>query len=199
MISVVALTAQSPFSDPQVADVKWFAAAVKNADSVEVLEGLPHPYWESDIRAVEAAKPDIQNIANELFYPKLLDLPINQKNEITQQFLEKALFVVPNSDDPSFPKACGGFHADYALRWNRNGRPVAAALICFGCEEILLVGEKTKVSTNMSADGKKYFTEVLKPLRQSRPPSKIGTLQVTDPGIPKPQLPMKIEIPGMRR
>ena len=199
MISVVALRAQSPFSDPQVADVKWFAAAVKNADSVEVLEGLPHPYWESDIRAVEAAKPDIQNIANELFYPKLLDLPINQKNEITQQFLEKALFVVPNSDDPSFPKACGGFHADYALRWNRNGRPVAAALICFGCEEILLVGEKTKVSTNMSADGKKYFTEVLKPLRQSRPPSKIGTLQVTDPGIPKPQLPMKIEIPGMRR
>ncbi len=199
MISVVALRAQSPFSGPQVADVQWFSEAIKNADSVEVLEGLPHPYWESDIRAVEAAKPNIQNIAGELFYPKLLDLSTDQKNEITRQFLEKILFVVPNSDDPSFPKACGGFHADYALRWNRNGSTVAAALICFGCEEVLLVGEKTKVSTNMSADGKKYFTEVLKPLRQSRPPSKIGTLQVTDPGIPKPLFPMKIEIPGMKR
>lgn len=197
-VSVVALRAQTPFSGPQVADIKWFNEAVKTADSVEVLEGLPHPYWETDIRAVEAAKPNIQNVAGELFYPKSLYLSIDQKSELTQQFLEKTLFVVPNSDDPPFPKACGGFHADYALRWNRNGSPVAAALICFGCEEVMLVGEKVKVSTNMSAEGKKYFTEVLKPLRQSRPPSKIGTLQVTDPGIPKPQLPMKIEIPGMK-
>ena len=199
LITSASLRADDPFPAPQTADVKWFYDAVKTADSVEVLEGLPHPYWESDIRAIEAAKPNIQNIAGELFYPKLLDVSIDQKNEITEKFLEKSLFKVPNSDEPTFPKACGGFHADYALRWNRNGNPVAAALVCFGCEEVLLIGEKTKVSTNMTDDGKKYFTLVLKPLRQSRPPSKIGTLQMTSPEIPKPQFPMKLDIPGSRR
>jgi len=54
MVSVVALRAQTPFSGPQVADIKWFNEAVKTADSVEVLEGLPHPYWETDIRAALA-------------------------------------------------------------------------------------------------------------------------------------------------
>jgi hypothetical protein len=172
---------------------------VKTADSVDVLEGLPHQYWEAEMRAVEAAKPNIQNIAEELFYPKPLEVATDQKNQLTEQFLKETLFTVPSSDAPVFPKACGGFHADYALRWSKNGTAIVAALVCFGCEEILLVSPKIKVSTNFAADGKEYFASVLKPLRESRPPSKIGTNRVVNPDIFKPSFTPQIQIPGKKK
>ena len=196
---VASLWAAQPFGGPQRPDIKWFYEAIKTADSLEVLEGLPHQYWEPEIRAVEAAKPDIVDIAGELFYPKPLDVSIEQKNQLTEKFLQETLLTVPDSNAPVFPKGCGGFHADYALRWTKNGSAVAAALVCFGCEEILLVSEKAKVSSNFTGEGKSYLPPALKPLRQSRPASKFGAVRLVNPDIFQPSLPLKTDSPGKKK
>jgi len=190
---VVCICVGQQFGNAQRRDVRWLYEAIKNSDSVDVLEGLPHKYWEADARATEAAKPNILKIADELFYPKPLELPIEAKNKLNAQFLEGNLFTVPETEASAFTtQGCGGFHADYALRWNRNGDMIASALICFGCEQVMLVNDKSSVLAEFAPEGKKQFTATLKPLRQSRPvANKFGTSLLPKPELFKPQLPGK--------
>lgn len=190
---VVCTCVGQQFGNAQRRDIRWLYEAIKNSDSVDVLEGLPHQYWEADARATEAAKPNIIKIADELFYPKLLDVSAETKTKLNEQFLKENLVEVPETEAPAFTtQGCGGFHADYALRWNRNGDTLAAALICFGCEQVMLVNVKTTVMTNFALEGKKQFTATLKPLRQSRPVvNKFGNSLLPKPELFKPQLPSK--------
>jgi hypothetical protein len=181
------------FGNAQRRDVKWLYEAIKNSDSVDILEGLPHKYWEADARATEASKPNIIKIRDELFYPKALEVPVETKNKLTEQFLQQNLFTVPETEaSPFTTQGCGGFHADYAVRWNRNGDTLAAALICFGCEQVLLVNDKTTVMANFAPEGKTLFTATLKPHRQSRPVvNKFGNSLVPKPELFKPPVPSK--------
>src|SRR3954469_13130553 len=90
---VICTCVAQQFGNAQRRDVRWLYEAIKNSDSVDILEGLPHQYWESDARAIEAAKPNILKIGDELFYPKLLDLPSETKNSLNEQFLQENLFI----------------------------------------------------------------------------------------------------------
>lgn len=190
---VVCTCVGQQFGNAQRRDIRWLYEAIKNSDSVDILEGLPHQYWEADARATEAAKPNIIKIADELFYPKPLEVPVETKNKLNDQFLQQNLFVVPETEaSPFTTQGCGGFHADYAVRWNRNGDTLASALICFGCEQVMLVNSKTTVLADFALEGKKQFTATLKSLRQSRPVvNKFGNSLVPKPELFKPQLPSK--------
>lgn len=182
------------FGNAQRRDVRWLYDAIKNSDSVDILEGLPHKYWEADARTAEAAKPNIIKIGDELFYPKILEVPIETKNKLNEQFLKENLFTVPETEaSPFTTQGCGGFHADYAVRWNRNGDMLASALICFGCEQVMLVNDQKTIMANFTPDGKTVFTANLKSLRQSRPSvtNKIGSSLLPKPELFKPQLPSK--------
>ena len=191
---LTSLQAGREFSGPQPANMQWFYDALKEADSLDILEGLPHQLWEQDARAVQIQKEKTQEIAGEIFYQKLLNVPAEQKKQITGKFLQQDLFVPPTIDGIRIPKPCGGFHADYALRWSKDDKVFASALVCFGCGEILLTGEKVTLMSDLTQVGKEYLSSTLKPFRQSRPLTNIQPDRNLKPEIFKPELPKKIEI-----
>jgi len=194
LCSVASLNAGKKFDGPRPIDIEWFYEALKNADTLDVLEGLPHQWWESTLQQEEIRTNETLKIDGEFFYQKLLDVSSEKKALYTEKFLQKKLFLRPT--DLPIIKPCGGFHADYGLRWSKDGKFLAAALICFGCGEIHLVGDNVSVATDFSPEGHDYLSDALKPLRQSRPRVKIDNNLNQKPEIPKseplPKLKLKL-------
>jgi len=151
-------------------DLNWFFEAVRAADQLEVLEGLPHQYWEREERSIELAKHKTLSISTEAFYEQRLSVPAELRTELTNAFLHQPLFVRPLIGKPAFAKGCGGFHADYGLRWLKEGTPQAAALVCFGCGDIRLVGGGMEITTELTESGERYLKSRLLPLKALRPP-----------------------------
>lgn len=189
---VASLNAGKQFNGPRPVDIQWFYEALKQADTVDVLEGLPHQKWEYELRKVETDNQKTFDIDGELFYQKLLEVPAERKKQITDKFLGKIIFVPPTRIPVIKP--CGGFHADYGLRWSKEGKVLASALLCFGCGEIHLIGDKFSVATDFSNEGQDYLSATVKPLRQSRPTISFDAARKLKPEMFKPEPTPKVEI-----
>ena len=151
-------------------DLSWFFAALREADAVEVLEGLPHPLFEDVDFAFEKKRRATFTIGKEVFYEQRLNVPEELTAELTRGFAEQKLFKAPLQGAPRRMKFCGGFHADYGIAWLKNGERLAAALVCFGCGDIQLVGPTSDVMCDMTAVGREFLQPRLRPLRTLRPP-----------------------------
>jgi hypothetical protein len=151
------------------ADTQWFFEAAKAADSLEVIEGLPHQTEEKELRASEAKNHKLISICDELFYDLVLPVSAEHIKLLNMNFGSQGLFTPPY-EGPQFASGCGGFHADYGLRWIKGEKQLAAALICFGCNDILLVGKKEILVAHLTDRGKEVLSAILKPYRQLRPP-----------------------------
>lgn len=98
------------------------------AETVEVFEGLPHPF-EREALAAEKQKPTRQ-FDDQLFYAAAQPLSAGQRAEL-KTWIGADTFVPYRG-----MKLCGGFHADYAVRWTWNkGSNETVLLVCFGCGE----------------------------------------------------------------
>lgn len=155
---------------PKTADLQWFYEALKGSDQLEILEGLPHHFWESTERDIELSKHTTVTIAKQAFYTQRLSVDNQVRAKLTSAFLNQNLFIAHKPDDLASFKQCGGFHADYGLQWLKENKPVAAALVCFGCGEILIVNDKMDFLADMTEDGGPFLARILKPLRGLRPP-----------------------------
>lgn len=182
--------AQAGKSLPPKVDLTWFYEALRNADQMEFLEGLPHQRREVRLREQEMKRHQTIQIAEEFFYEQRLPCSEEFRSEMTSAFLEKKLFAPPLVDLP-IVKPCGGFHADYGFRWLKKGAPLASALICFGCGEILLVGTTVAINADMTDLGAVYLKEHLKGIRALRPPGEQKEEMPQDRFRPNP--PSKVE------
>jgi hypothetical protein len=151
-------------------DLAWFFGALRKAERLEILEGLPHQYFEKEERAVELTKHKTLTISSESFYEQRLPCAEDLRRSLTEAFLLKALFVRPLIGQREMLKACGGFHADYGLRWSKGDTVLVAALICFGCHDVRLVGAEHELTTSMTGEGYEFLQTKLLPLRALRPP-----------------------------
>lgn len=171
-------------------DLSWFYEALRQADAVEVLEGLPHRSRESDVFNQERQRQNPFVLAGEFFYEKRPSVTGELGAELTEGFLSKRLFETPVLGEPVL-KACGGFHADFGIRWLKDKEPLVSALICFGCSDIKLIGLTEKITCSMTKSGSEILKARLTPLRTSRPkPSKrqkieMPELEKLSPGKPK--------------
>ncbi|MCC6415347.1 MAG: hypothetical protein IT582_05525 [Opitutaceae bacterium] len=185
----------APPPKPTEVDLLWFYEALNNADQLEILEGLPHHYWEPVEREIEISKHPTTTIAKQVFYSQRLPADKEFKAKLTTGFLCQNLFIPHKPGDLIAFKQCGGFHADYGLQWLKEGELVAAALICFGCGEIQIVGGKMDILADMTEEGGDFFARALKPLHALRPPFlHQHRLQELKPHVPKIEPPEKVII-----
>lgn len=184
-----------PAPKKAAADLEWFHAAVRNADKVTIMEGLPHPYWEPRERERELSKHSTIKIGGESFYEPPLGIDKKSEETITRTLEDITIF---DHSDGLFvaTKQCGGFHADYAVILSLKDETLACALICFGCAEAKLTGEKTLL-LDLSEHGVKLLTAELRHLQNLRPPwmffSRQDALRKMIPNAEAPT-PTKIEL-----
>lgn len=182
-------------SGPQLANIDWFWNAIADADNVQLLEGLPHPS-ERDTLAAEMARITPIEIGGQMLYPKPLDAPPAVIEELKMRFRDRTVFRAPILGGPVSVKLCGGFHADYAVVWSIGQRRVATALLCFGCADVRLVGGNSTLTTAFQPYMSQQLGDLLRPLRQNRPPYAAIERKTEPPpepvralvDVPKPEL-----------
>jgi hypothetical protein len=109
--------------------------ALTDVNEVAYFYGLPHPYWHADAFTTSVMLDDYFSVVGHQFYSAAINIPSNDMTEIISKVLDARSY----RQYPG-PKACGGYHADLAVRVaHKNGR--SWFLFCFGCHEIILVNE----------------------------------------------------------
>jgi hypothetical protein len=150
-------------ADTRFEDNKALFAAVRDADTLTLYEGLPHQTYESkQLEKEKQAKQTVQ-LHGFPFYRETLDVMADD-----QKALKKLL-----GDEASFKqwvgeKKCGGFHPDYLVEC-RAGDKDYRFLICFGCREVMVFGPERSLRCDMVEGTSKQFEAVLKKYQKNRP------------------------------
>lgn len=122
----------APEAEWKLQDVAEFAAGVREAASVVVFEGLPHPVLAEKLYQREAKRHDLISIHGYPFYARPLNVPAETIDQIRAILLNPAAHLQFPELMPS--ELCGGYHPDYAVVWLNGGKQYGS-LICFGCRE----------------------------------------------------------------
>ncbi len=143
------------------------ATTLLSATDVTLYEGLPHRLFEREKCEAEAKSKAVFRSHGELFYE--LPLPVTESEAVVM----RSTFSRGENywaRDPEVMSLCGGFHADYALRWSVNGEHYEMQF-CFGCSDVDLHTPNGLVSLGMGSrrqDGDP-FQDVLLGHRAQRP------------------------------
>lgn len=124
-----------------------------------LFEGLPHQAWERAAFARERAREDVIELAGWPFYRDPMPLSDETADVLTSMASAAGSFRTFGGE-----KRCGGYHPDFALAWV-GPTERAMALLCFGCNEALLVDGGDPVRADLHAD----FSGVLRSYRVNRP------------------------------
>jgi hypothetical protein len=150
-------------ADEPPVDLKLFEGLPGAADRVLLYEGLPHQRMEWEVFRVERARPDTVELDGFPFYTDLLPLHPDHAAELT------AVLSDPRSCKPyRGGKRCGGYHPDYALKW-QFGASVVRAQVCLGCGEVKGFGPGGEVHCDVREDVHQRLRARLLPYRMNRP------------------------------
>jgi hypothetical protein len=141
---------------------KPVATALARAGLPILYEGLPHDNYERDVFAKELDSKQTVRLNDAPFYLEPLPLDRSDADRLT------ALFRNANSFIPPRPKACGGFHADYCLKWNIKDSELRAQ-ICFSCGEVKIFGPDINAHWDIAGDAYDEFKAILKRYAKNRP------------------------------
>ncbi len=153
---------------PEVVDLQWVDQDLSRASSLTVLEGLPHPF-EGKVRETELKRVPTFEIGGQALYVRELEVSAADRRKLVDLFATKRVFVPPPVRGLPV-KFCGGFHADYAIRWEKDDDTLFYTLICFGCGEMRIVKGDVVVTADMTPYGRGTLAGILHPYRQERPP-----------------------------
>lgn len=169
---------------PKLVDLQWLDAALAKADSLTVFEGLPHPF-EQKARAVEIKRVPTLEIGDQLVYARALDISAEDRRKLVEIFRTRRPFVPPPIGGLPI-KFCGGFHADYAIRWERDGATLVCSLLCFSCNELRFIEGDTVVTADMTKEGREALAKILGTYRQERPPFHLRKIPEAPSVMPAP-------------
>jgi len=129
-------------------------AAVGRAKSVVIYEGFPRsPKGKGQLSAKQ--KKSLVMIDGEAFYPTA--------QTVTKEWAEQLRSMLfAGVRERKSVKLCGGFHADFFLRW-ADASGGTDAMICFGCQEIKFFGATGELYGDLSNDEAKKLRERLAP------------------------------------
>jgi hypothetical protein len=155
------------FTPEQIDQVARLPVVFGTPSRVILFEGMPHPMLEKKLLAQEVSKNAEIQIDGQKFYKRPQTLQPADQIELL------SLISKQSSHVPSvLMKLCGGFHADYALRWKVNGG-TNTVLLCFGCHEMVIITSNFKLSTDISNDAYSRLKMLLSKYHQLRPATEL--------------------------
>ncbi|MGC3968465.1 MAG: hypothetical protein QM775_14140 [Pirellulales bacterium] len=138
-----------------------FVAFTSRETNFEIFEGLPHPL-DQKLLAEELRKSPYQNIEGDLVYSAPIALVDDDRRKLVAILSKPITYEVYRS------KGCGGFHADFAVRWN-TGPQASWIVLCFGCNEVKIVKSGKVSEYDLSESAADELRDLFRPYRQSRP------------------------------
>lgn len=136
--------------------------SLKSSDNIHVYEGLPHQTFEAAQLKEETKRTDTTEIGKFPFYtPK--QTPPEEAAHLLREVLVSANSLLKFSGE----KRCGGFHPDYAVAWTVDDVEYAA-LICYGCHEVLFVGGRDTYRYDLKDDALRRLKKLLAPFAKKR-------------------------------
>ena len=136
----------------------------------QLLEGLPHPAFEPQLFERERQLLNrLRNLYGSLFYAQPLDVAPELLQSVVDIVNDPASFV---PREPGFLKACGGFHADFAVEWRQHA-VLRQSLLCFGCGEARLITGLAHDHVDLASGAEERLRALLGGVRQFRPPEQI--------------------------
>ncbi len=159
MVLLAALFTGSCFDSSQ------FAAAIAKAQTLELLEGLPHTMFEKDLLEKERTNQKVTKVEGFYFYDEV--------RQVKPEDAATIINILKDSDNFGefpLPKHCGGFHPDFALRFKHRGKTYQA-LICYGCDEAGLFGPGIDSTVDVVTEHQKKLEKPLKNYSRRRPKS----------------------------
>lgn len=139
--------------------IEWINGVI--AGSLALLEGLPHPAWETKLFERELQRGDIVRIAGWPFYAE--PLPVTRATSVALELLA----LDPASFAPKRGEGlCGGFHPDFAIVWEEE-RNSSYLLLCFGCSEALMLDRRVRCRVDVKVPHK--FAPELEGYQRNRP------------------------------
>lgn len=142
-------------------------AAVWKADRIVLLEGLPHPQWQTKQLEQELRTHETIKVHEFPFYLEPLSLEKGDAEELIILFHDPNSFL-KKAEGSKGMKFCGGFHPDYALEF-RVGADTYHALVCLGCGEIQIRNSEVSAYCDVSSSAHAQFKSILEPYRKNRP------------------------------
>jgi hypothetical protein len=143
-----------------------FSAAIRGADTVVLLEGLPHQTWERELLEQERKSKPVQELHGYPFYKEPLDLRPEDAKRLTQVLADPSHLKPVEGQ-----KLCGGFHPDYTVEWH-HGSDTFHALVCLGCDEVKLFGPEIDLYDDLSQSAAKELETLLGGYHKNRPAPK---------------------------
>lgn len=119
------------------------AGEINRARTLTIFEGHPRLLDRTAAAAEHTRKPSFKRLG-ESFYAA----PLEATDELDRNLRRLVLQGVKVSRGV---KLCGGFHADFLLRW-QGPAGEAEALLCFGCHEVKIVGIGGALYADLSAE-----------------------------------------------
>lgn len=159
--------------------IKTFA----DARNLEVFEGLPHPFEGKDFVENEKQTKATKEIDDNWFYAVPQFANADDKHTL-QRLFAAGLFKPWRG-----VKFCGGFHGDYAVRYESEGYTYSV-LFCFGCHEArILRTSRTyhttyRITTDLAKEQFVELREVFKKYRKERPSPPPPADKATRPSPP---------------
>jgi hypothetical protein len=164
---LVMWSAPVPAEPLKVAELKQFnllSEVINRATEFTLYEGLPHQRLERRQLQIELDTMKTVRLQGYPFYEQTLEV----SDEVVK-LLRQLCISASSFETNKGPKRCGGFHPDYCLVW-KDGDTTCRLLICFGCREMKLHSPDLELLVDVQPDAYKKFGDLLKPLRNQRPP-----------------------------
>jgi hypothetical protein len=136
---------------------------ILRAYSITVYEGLPHQSYEGQLLAAEIkAKPTV-TLHDFPFYEETLSIDKEDEAKLIAILGDSANFKIAG-----LVKKCGGFHPEFAVKWNTKAGE-NMGLICFGCGEYQIFGNGLMRKYDMDGGCHEELREILAAYRKNRP------------------------------
>ena len=137
--------------------------SVGKAKMITLYEGLPHPSYEKSYEAEKAGSRPIIERGEYSFYEEPLRLSLEEQASLEQVLGDKATYYKFAGE-----KKCGGFHPDYAVEWEDDGR-MRTTMICFTCSEFKVRGPDGERRYDIARPAQEPLARLLKGRRKNRP------------------------------
>jgi len=186
-------------NQPPPPDLQGLWRAIREAERIELLEGLPHPVFEPQLREMEIAHVKPIAITSEFFYPEPLPAAPDSIAELARLTTDlRGHKTLPFPLPDHYVKFCGGFHADYALQWKTKDEIVVTALVCFGCIEVRFLYRTWTLTADFTEERHQELFRAFRPLRRQRPVADVfrELERAKSRGDFKPQPIEKVDIPS---
>lgn len=161
-------------ADRDRARLESWIRARSRSEGIVVFQGLPRRFGDSAGFFAERARAVDFEVNGSVFYREPVKFD-GAKTEALTQIVERTESFALRQ--PHVTKMCGGFHADWAVRWTRSGSPAAEpqyrwALICFGCGEVQLCDDTGfGVLVDFGPATRAALLGLFKDVKGPRPPS----------------------------